>query len=290
MTGPARLALATCARFPALSDDDWRLQRALARRGVAAVPAVWDDPALDWREFEAVVIRSTWDYHLRLAAFDRWIGRLEREGVPLWNPPDVLRWNTRKTYLLDLQAAGIPIVPTRFVPPDRGRLAAALDDAGWDEVVVKPVVSASAHETWRTNRDALASDGAPLRASGDEPVMVQPFLPDIQRGGEWSLCFFGGAYSHAVIKRPRLGDFRVQSDHGGVYERATPPAALVEAAGAALAASRCRTVYARVDGCLVDDVFLLMELELLEPGLFLGTEAGAASRLADAVIRAVRQE
>lgn len=289
MSGPGKLALATCARFPALADDDWRLQRALARRGVPAVPAVWDDSRIDWSAFQAVVVRSTWDYHLRPALFDRWIGSLERAGIPLWNPPDVLRWNSRKTYLQELEAAGVPIVPTRFVVPRPDALAALLDETGWDDVVVKPIVSASAHRTWRTSRAALADDDA-LPAAGDEPVMVQPFIPGIVRDGEWSLCFFGGAFSHAVIKRPRPGDFRVQSDHGGVFKRAAPPDALAAAAESALRAAGRRTLYARVDGCVVDGVFLLMELELLEPGLFLATERGAAARLAEAVLQVLDQE
>ena len=120
--------------------------------------------------------------------------------------------------------------------------------------------------------------------------MVQPFLPAIVMEGEWSLCFFGGQYSHAVLKRPRPGDFRVQADHGGQYTAAEPPPRLVEEADAALRAAGRRTLYARVDGCVVDGVFRLMELELLEPGLFLSTDPGAGARFAEAVIQAVGQE
>jgi glutathione synthase/RimK-type ligase-like ATP-grasp enzyme len=286
-----RVALATCRALPRLVEDDRLLQRALESRGVRAEPAVWDDAAVGWTELDAVVVRSCWDYHLQPEAFDAWIRRLEKDGVSLWNPPEVLRWNARKTYLRDLEAAGISIVPTRFIEQSDTGLEAVLDETGWDEVVVKPVVSASAYGTWRTSRATLARDlenDRRLRGSGE--VLVQPFLPGIQADGEWSLCFFDDRFSHAVLKRPRPGDFRVQSDHGGIHLPAEPPAEVLACAKAALRAAGRRTVYARVDGCVVDDTFRLMELELLEPGLFLSTNPAAPDRLAEAVIRAAGHE
>ncbi len=286
-----RVALVTCRAYPRLAEDDRLLRDALMARGVVAEPVDWDEAAVDWAGFEAVVIRSTWDYHVRADAFDAWINGLERMKVPLWNPPGVLRWNSRKTYLRELETAGIPTVPTRFIDQGGASLAAVLQETGWDDVVVKPVVSASAYETWRAARATLAQDApryARLLAEG--AVMVQPFLPGIMTDGEWSLCFFAGRYSHAVVKRPRPGDFRVQADHGGHYAAAQPSRQLVAEAEAALRAADRRTLYARVDGCVMDGTFRLMELELLEPGLFLATDAGAADRFADAVIRAMGQE
>ncbi len=286
-----RVALVTCRAYPRLAEDDRLLRDALIARGVVAEPVVWDEAAVDWAGFEAVVIRSTWDYHVRADAFDAWINGHERMKVQLWNPPGVLRWNSRKTYLRELETAGIPTVPTRFIDQGGASLAAVLHETGWDDVVVKPVVSASAYETWRAARATLAQDApryARLLAEG--AVMVQPFLPGIMTDGEWSLCFFAGRYSHAVVKRPRPGDFRVQADHGGRYAAVQPSRQLVAEAEAALRAADRRTLYARVDGCVMDGTFRLMELELLEPGLFLATDAGAADRFADAVIRAMGQE
>ncbi len=288
---PVRIALATSSAHPRLSEDDRLLQGALEARGVRAEAAVWDDRGVPWTGFDAVVVRSCWDYHLRPGVFDDWIGSLERQRVPLWNPPGVLRWNSRKTYLRDLAAAGIPTVPTRFVEDGRVPLDSVLDESGWDEVVVKPVVSASAHETWRATRATLAADGARYRRLvSTGAIMVQPFVAGIQTDGEWSLCFFDGSYSHAVLKRPRPGDFRVQADHGGVYAAAEPDPAVVAQAAAALAAAPGGTVYARVDGFLEQGEFRLMELELLEPGMYLASAGAAAGRFADALIRAVDQE
>ena len=269
-----------------LAPDDRLLLPALAAHGIEGAAAVWDDPAEDWGRFGAVVVRSCWDYHHKLAPFEEWTLRLEADGVPLWNPAPLLRWNARKTYLLDLAARGVPIVPTRFLhPPEVPALDAVLEDAGWVEAVVKPVVSASAHETWRAGRGRVPDAARFARLAARMPVMVQPFLREVEREGEWSLCFFDGRFSHAVLKRPRPGDFRVQTDHGGVAQGAEASEALVASAAAALAAAGSPTVYARVDGCMLDGVFHLMELELLEPGLFLALEPRAPARFAAAIAR-----
>ena len=283
-----RVALATSAAVPELSPDDRLLLPALAARGIRAEPVVWDDGGAAWRGYDAVVVRSCWDYHHKPERFDQWTRELEAAGVPLWNPPAVLRWNARKTYLRELAGAGVPVVPTRFVDRSTGPdLDEVLEDAGWSDVVVKPVVSASAHETWRAGRGS-EGDGERFRRLVERmPVMVQPFLPEIEREGEWSFCFFGDQYSHAVLKRPRPGDFRVQSDHGGVYHLAEAGVSLVAQAAAALQAAGSPTLYARVDGCVIGDVLYLMELELLEPGLFLAVHPPAPDRFAAAIAAAL---
>lgn len=249
---------------------------------------MWDDPAVEWDSYDALVVRSTWNYHRSFDDFRAWIDRVEAMGVPLWNPPSVLRWNASKTYLRDLVVSGIDVVATRWV--ERGSatdLAEALAGAGWPDVVLKPAISASAYETWRVATDS-PSAGADSRfrrmtAAGD--VMVQPFLPELARDGEWSVMLLAGEYSHAVLKRPRRGDFRVQHEHGGSAEPRDPPAHVVAAARASVDAVMAPLLYARVDGCEIDGRFVLMELELLEPSLFLASAPGAPERFAEAIAR-----
>lgn len=284
-----RVALATHAGLPALTDDELLTVRALRAHGVEASPAVWDDPLVDWAAYAAVIVRSCWDYHFRLPEFLAWVGRLEADGIAVWNPPAVLRWNAEKTYLRELSARGVSVVPTHWVEPGAGStLNGVLDDAGWDQVVVKPAVSASAHDTWRTSRASASADEVRFRALvARGRVLVQPFLPTVGSEGEWSLMFFGGVYSHAVLKRPRPGDFRVQAEHGGAAEAGDPGARMVADALGALAAApggAAGSVYARVDGCMVDGRFMLMELELIEPALFLSAHPDAPSRFAVAVM------
>ena len=283
-TTPATVAFATWRGLPALSDDDRLAATAVARHGLAVVPAVWDDPAVDWTAFAAVVVRSTWDYHHRPGEFLAWIARLALAGVRVWNPPPLLRWNLDKRYLAELAGAGIPVVPTVTVPRgSRTSLAGALASAGWDDVVVKPAVSASAHETWRSSRARAPADAARFSAlvrTGD--VLVQPYQPAIERG-EWSLCFLGGEYSHAVLKRPRRGDFRVQSELGGAVVVEAPSPALIRQAEAVVAHIPGPWLYARMDACDERGTLVLMELELIEPTLFFHADSAAAGRFAEAL-------
>ena len=282
------IALVTYHELPDLADDDRLLVPALARHGLDAVPAVWNDRDTDWSRFTAAVIRSTWDYYHRLPEFLEWIGRLEHLGVALFNPPAVLRWNSDKRYLRDLTAKGIAVVPTLWVEKDAPTsLAAALAAQGWEDAVIKPAVSASAWETWKTSRSTADSDEERFRrlvARGT--VMVQPFIEAVAADGEWSLLYLGGTFSHAVLKQANPGDFRVQPRHGGSARVHVPVEPIRRQADAVLQAALTdprEALYARVDGCVVDGGFLLMELELLEPSLFLGLQPGAAEQVAAAL-------
>jgi glutathione synthase/RimK-type ligase-like ATP-grasp enzyme len=254
---------------------------------------VWDAASGEWATFDAVVIRSCWDYHLKLAPFLEWLDRLGRLGVPVFNSPGLIRWNADKHYLLELAARGVTIVPTRLVRQDaadpRRALLEALDGLGADEAVVKPAVSASAHATWRTSRERADADApafAALVSAGD--VLVQPFLRTVAEAGEWSLVCFGGMPSHTVLKRPAPGDWRVQSELGGSAQRLPmPTAALRQAEQVLEAAEAAGARYARVDGCVMDGRFVLMELELIEPQLYLPLEPEAAARFARAIVEAL---
>lgn len=281
-----RIAFATYERIPHLTDDDRLAADALARAGAEVEPAVWSDPGLAWSSFDLVILRSCWDYHRREREFHRWLDGLEAEGVALWNPPLLVRWNMDKSYLRELGDLGVEVVPTERV--SRGRrldLAPLLARRGWDEVVVKPAVSASAWGTWRASRStAREADERATRQLRETSLLVQPFVPEVATEGEWSLLFFGGRFSHAVIKRPKPGDFRVQADHGGSAEAASPPPRLLAAAEHALSRVPWPWVYARVDGVESGGRFLLMELEMIEPFLFLAHAPHAPEAFAAAVL------
>jgi glutathione synthase/RimK-type ligase-like ATP-grasp enzyme len=287
------IALVTYAAQPALTADDQLLAAALEARGARAIPVVWSAPDADWASFAAIVVRSSWDYFLRPAEFLGWVGHLEAVGARVFNEPDMLRWNAEKTYLRDLEARGVPVIPTRWI--DAGAPASLREirlGTGWSELVVKPVISGGAYQTWRASPGDEATDDARLGAmAADTAVMVQPLVDVVADDGEWSLVFVDGAFSHAVLKRPRSGDFRVQIEHGGTFEPVTPTPHVIGQAESAIRAaptSSMPPLYARVDGCIVDGELLLMELELLEPALFLGTCDGAADRLAEALLARVR--
>lgn len=280
-----RVALATCSSLAATPVDELMLELALLERGVDARIAPWDDPSVDWGGFDAVIIRSTWDYHLRLDSFFGWIEQLKRKEVGIWNRPSVLRWNAHKRYLADLLAQGIATVPTRWIRPGSGfDLGELFRETGWPELVVKPAVSASAHRTYRLRREEVAALPDAIVSDSGGDYLVQPFLPEVA-AGELSLIFIDGAFSHAVIKFPRAGDFRVQRHCGGWEEPFVPPAHLIEEARRVVSTVGEIPLYARVDGVVCAGRLLVMELELIEPSLFLSLSAGGAERLAQAIVR-----
>lgn len=294
------LALYTCAAFPNLYEDDLKLADAFAAVGLDSRPQRWDLPPPPAPAPAATLglLRSTWDYYLRIDEFLAFLTAQEQAGQRLLNPVPLVRWNCDKRYLLDLQSVGVPIVPSAYLPA----LTAAALPALWQrfgELVIKPTISAG---SWRTLRLPVGTElpqGPPARTRGataDSPspepsgYLVQPYMPQIA-AGEWSLVYFGGRFSHAVHKRPQPGDFRVQEHYGGHTEAVTPSASLLAQTQAVLAAladlpqAGCPTppCYARVDGVCDGDRFLLMELELIEPALYFQHTQGGEARLAQAV-------
>jgi glutathione synthase/RimK-type ligase-like ATP-grasp enzyme len=286
----ASVAFATYDQEPGISADDALGAEVLRRAGVAVTPAVWDDAGVDWSAFDTVVIRSTWDYHLKAEKFERWLQSLAASGANLWNPPGPVLWNTNKRYLLDLAGCGVNAVPTQYLTAgDRPDLKAILERRGWDEAVVKPAVAVGSHAAWRTSRRTAEADQPRFDGQlGARDVLVQPFLPEVTSQGEWSLVFLGEEYSHAVLKRPACGDFRVQEHLGGSSAPAEADQALIEQAQSALAAVGQPLLYARVDGVAREGQLLLTELEIIEPSLFLGLAPGAGQRFAEAIVRLLR--
>lgn len=289
-----RLAFATYAGHPGLTPDDARVEPHLPA-GVALHAVPWDGRDIDWGSFDMVVLRTTWDYHLRPAEFRRWLDRLDAAGVEVSNPTPVLRWNLEKTYLRELAAEGVETVPTVWLRRGaRVELAALAAGRGWGRVVVKPTVGATSHGLFVARDPAAASGQERLDALLDRgAALAQPLLIEVERDGEWSLVFFDGEYSHAAIKRPRAGDVRVQTDFGGSVEAATPPAELRRWAAECVRRVARRLgpggdsplLYARVDAVVTAGGPRLMELELIEPQLFLDLAAGAARRFAGALAR-----
>jgi len=270
-----QIALVSYAACPQLTDDDRLLIPAFARRGVRAVPAIWDAD-INWAQFDRVVLRSCWDYHLRLSEFLKWIERLEGLDVPLSNSGRLVRWNADKNYLRELKARGVRIPSTFWIEEHQERdVAAILRKMGWATAIAKPVVSASAHGLQQVFVDRPAA----IRG----PVMIQPFLPEVASHGEWSLVFIGGEYSHSVLKRAAPGDFRVQWEYGGTATSAIPQTEVLRAAKKIIACLDEPADYARVDGILCGNEFVLMELELIEPVLFLGL-GNAADQFVEAIL------
>jgi glutathione synthase/RimK-type ligase-like ATP-grasp enzyme len=277
------IAFVTARSVPNLTSDDRRVADLLAQQGIRAYAVVWNDPAIEWHMFDCVVVRSCWDYHHQPQAFAAWIAAMEQQGIPVWNQPATLRWNMDKTYLRQLAEQGIAIAPTVWVEHSATiDLAAVLAEQAWTRAVVKPTVSATAFQTWVTSPERAQADTVAARSMLQRSgLMVQQFVREVTTEGEWSLIFFGKQYSHAVLKQPKHGDFRVQADFGGTMAAAQPAPYLIEQAQQIVDTVAEPLLYARVDGVDVGGTWMLMELELIEPFLFLSAAPRAAERFAE---------
>ena len=293
-----RLALATCSNLPDWEVDDVPFHEAIVDAGIEMVRPIWDDPAVDWTSFDAVLIRTTWDYQEKQVAFNAWARRVS-EHTHLVNPVDVVVWNTAKTYLRDLEAVGAPLTPTRWL--DKGtnvNISELMKEAGWARGFLKPVVGATARETlpFDITEEGLAKAQAHLdRLLPEESMMLQPFLESVLQEGEYSAIFFGGEFSHGVQKIPVPGDYRVQDDFGAtdkphVFSEADyKTVKRIESSLLRLVSERFDGValtYARVD--MIRDAegnLCLNELELVEPSLFFRHDPASPKRLVDVLKR-----
>lgn len=271
------------------TDEDADLLAFLTRKGLHVVAAIWNDPSVDWGSFDGVVIKSTWDYHNHLDAFMAWIDRLEKLGVTVLNPPETLRWNSHKKYLKEMANNGLPVIATEYLASGSAFDERFFDLFGTDQLVVKPCISAGAQNTitvGKANFHEQANQINGLLQTAD--YIVQPFVEEI-KSGEWSFLFFNGKYSHCVLKTPKAGDFRVQHYHGGRISYPTPTAQHIAQAGAYLDSLPSATLYARVDGVVIDDAFRLMELELIEPYLFLNAHERLLENYYEALVLSMKR-
>ena len=241
----------------------------------------WRQTSVDWDDFEAVIIRTPWDYQKYPDEFLQVLGEIDRSAARLENPLDIVRWNLDKRYLREMEQRGARIVPTIW---DAAYYEAEFESwtnaFGGGELIVKPTVSATAEHTYRLS----SYDASIENVFADRPFMVQPFMPNIVAEGEYSLFYFNGEYSHAINKSPKTADFRVQEEHGGVITEVEPAKDLLAAAGKTLAMIGRNLLYVRIDFVRDEaDNFALMELELIEPALYLRMNSGAPQRFASAI-------
>ena len=283
MNAIAFLTMDSLARFVSY---DSLVADCLAARGVKVQNVSWRDPTVRWNDFELVVIRSPWDYQHAVEEFLEVLQVINSSEAVLWNSLDVVHWNIRKTYLQQLHDQGITIVPTQFVNgPNCSQIRSLFDVFQTDQIVIKPVVGAGAENTFWLRSDS--SDAELQRIAllyASQTALLQPFIPGVIEHGETSLIFIDGQYSHSVLKTPKPGDFRVQEEHGSQLQAISVDPELIKFSENALKVAPHRTLYGRVDLVeLPNGDPAVMELELIEPSLYLSYDADAAVRFADAI-------
>lgn len=274
MTDPGDYVTDYDVSFAAMSELGWQ---------VDCVP--WRDPAVDWDAFDAVYICTPWDYPKDPALFMQVLESIDASAATLINPLPLVRWSLAKTYLRDLECKGGAIVPSIWLDGfEAGDVPGWFEALDSEKIVVKPAVGANAQDTFVLSRPVAQGDVDKLRDTfAGRAFFVQPFMSNVQSEGEYSLFFFNGEYSHAILKTPKQGDFRSQEEHGADISSVAATPELVAAAEEILALVEPQPTYVRVD--LVrdaNDVFRLMELELIEPSLYLRMDAGSAERFARA--------
>lgn len=251
-------------------NEDEILSNILTELGIENQIVAWSDPKVDWEDFSCLLIKSVWDYFDYYPQFLEWIEKIKELGIPVLNELDTIRWNSTKAYLLEVQGREIPTIAGKIITQKSDLKEAAISLES-DAVVVKPLVSGGAKNTFKIPISKLSQYEEKIsKLLEREAFLVQPFVPEVSEVGEYSLLFFNGVFSHAVLKTPAREDFRVQHYFGGTIQEVQPSDSMLEYAKRIMREFAGNTLYARVDGVEIDGIFHLMELELIEPYLFLG--------------------
>jgi len=280
----ANIVFVTCERWPNISASDNLVADALRQRGHGVEAVTWQDDFARLQNADLIILRSQWDYHYDLAAFTTWLDHVEAAALPVYNPVSLVRWNLHKDYLFDLQARGV-LIPTSHLLPPHEDPAPIFQRLGWSQAVIKPLAGASGHLVERVTLADLLDWSARTRSQrADGAWLIQEFRPEIQVSGEWSMIFLAGHFSHAVVKQPTNGEYRVNSQYAGQITRQAPSSSVVVQAQQILTHLPVLPLYARVDGIVTASGDLcLIELELNEPGLYFNYAPEQAVHFAEVI-------
>lgn len=253
-----------------VKDEDGPLLQYLQSNGLDIHRVIWNDESVVWTDFDIVVLKAPWDYHYQLPRFLTWLDSIEKGGAKVINPPSVVRWNSDKEYLLEI-AQYLPVIKSLVLRPgDELNFGALKSYFNTNKLVFKPTISAGAKHTYLiddSNIDQITH--TLLELINTQPMLVQEFASEVQTEGEWSFLFFNGNYSHHLLKKPGMSDFRVQHYFGGTIHKPVAHQNLIEQTSKYVEQFASECMYARVDGIVRNGTFYLMELELIEPLLFL---------------------
>jgi glutathione synthase/RimK-type ligase-like ATP-grasp enzyme len=280
------IGILTCNRLPQLNPADQILIPLLLEKGIKAEPVIWNEKNVNWQSFDYLVVRNIWDYYLEEEAFEEWLNLMEELNIPVLNPIAVIRQNKHKFYLKEFRENGVKIIPTLFSGQDSPASIEDIKAQGWNKIVIKPAVSAGSHLTNIFETDKLDAKVLDEVVSGND-WLIQPFLEEISTNGEISMIFFNGQFSHAILKKPKAGDFRVQSQYGGQYQLFQPDENLIATGQKVITQIKEPLLYGRVDGLMINGEFNLMELELIEPDLYFQRDERIAPRFIEEILRRI---
>ncbi|MFB6345733.1 MAG: RimK family alpha-L-glutamate ligase [bacterium] len=278
------IALATDSDHPELHPGFRQFADVLEERGLNPEPVQWTSDT-SWSDYDTVIITSTWDYVQNFDAYRSWIDTLEASSAQVWNPVDVLRWNMNKMYLKDLRESNQSIVPSVFLPAGTSvPVNRIVEEKNWSEIVIKPLVGAGASDLKKFDGESLDEAQEWLdRLADNHGAIVQEFQESIRENGEWSFVFFNREYQYAVKKEPAQDDYRVQIAHDGTREGEEAPPGLIRQAQSAVDSITKPFLYARVDALANNGQLQLIEVEMVEPDLYLEYSENGPEAFADAL-------
>lgn len=278
-----KIGLVSSKQYERKERDDLILAKSLENHGFDADIISWDDPRVEWESFSSLIFRSCWNYYYRFKEFLLWLSMVEKQCIKIWNPPDIVRWNVNKKYLLNLQNRGITVIPSIFIPAKSSiDISGVMEEKGWEYIVVKPAVGAASSGVISITRaEAFKKQKNVQKLLQSNDILIQPFYDQI-REGEWSFVFIGGRFSHAVLKKPGKNEFRIHPHLGSTKYLEIPSPQLLSQVKKIYKAIGQKLLYARVDGIEIDGKFLLMEVELIEPYLFFCLYQPAADTMVQA--------
>ncbi|MBL7913560.1 MAG: hypothetical protein JNL49_00810 [Bacteroidia bacterium] len=293
------ITLLTDKRYLQTKEDDWYnnniitedrfVADALSKKGLNVTRTNWDNPDFDWASTRFAMFRTTWDYFDRFEEFDAWMTKASKQTTFI-NPLPLIRWNIDKHYLADLEIKGIKIPPTIFVEPgSETTLQELIKNENWNKYILKPAISGAARHTYLFDKsNAVELESIFKELIANESMLVQEYQHQITEKGEVALMLMGGKFTHAVLKKAKAGDFRVQDDFGGTLHEFNPDKGMIEFAEKIVSYCPVTPSYARVDLIWSNTGDLcLSELELIEPELWFRKHPAAADVLADAIMKII---
>jgi glutathione synthase/RimK-type ligase-like ATP-grasp enzyme len=284
-----KIAILTCNQLPELTPQDQPLILELAKHSIEAIPVIWDNPNVNWSDFDYLVFRNTWDYFEKEVQFNTWLTKIEKLGIKTLNSIAIIKENKHKFYLREMEQQGVQILPTIFINKTSNLSLKTLIPSTWKKAVIKPAFSAGSYQTEVfdvADSEIISSQYKVIAA--EKELLLQEFIPEIQSLGETSFIFFNKKFSHAVNKKPVEGDFRIQVQFGGKYTLVEPNSNLISQAQKIVNRFADDLLYARVDGIIIDNQLHLMEVECIEPDLYLNLSDGATERFTQAIINSIQ--
>ena len=266
-----KIGLVTCEEEKNLYGEDCELLNSLIHKGHIAIPIVWNDKSIDFQNFDILIVRSVWDYHYKTIEFIAWLNWISSQNIKMYNSVEAIKFNIDKHYLETLSKQGVSILPSLFFKGTKNfDISPFYKHFDCNEIIIKPTISASAFNLLKISREEIFSKKNDIELVTKNDFIIQPFISEIYSVGEISLVFFNKNYSHSVRKLPKVGDFRVQDDYGGTYEYINADDWIIRYAEKIIQKLPFeQLLYSRIDSIVVEDRFYLMEVELIEPVLYI---------------------